>query len=361
MKKHLITFIFSLLALPSICQETEFKQYEESIKSSRSDEDFRIAFYNCENLFDLKDDSLKRDEDFTPEGSYKYTYDRYKKKSNGIAKTIAALGGWRPAEIVGLCEVENYWVLEGLTKFSPIENIGYQIIHQESPDRRGIDIACIYDPQRFNLILYKYFRVRFPFDPSRTTRDILYVKGIAANTDTLHLFFNHWPSRYGGQFASEPSRIFVADLLKSKVDSLNERFQNPLIVIAGDFNDEPDDLSMSDHLKVKNPANEYSNDNLVNLMFPVKFKYGTHSFAGEWGVLDQFIVSATLLQTNNNKIWTKPNFVGIFNAPWLLKKNAANNDVPHRTFQGPAYKGGYSDHLPIFLDLRIAGKEKSAP
>jgi predicted extracellular nuclease len=358
--KKLSPYILFLLSLPIFGQEDGFKLYEDAINTPRSEQDFRVAFYNCENLFDLKDDSLKRDEDFTPEGSYKYTYDRYKKKSNGIAKTIAALGGWRPAEVVGLCEVENYWVLEGLTKYSPIENIGYKIIHQESPDRRGIDIACIYDPERFNLILYKYYRIRFPFDPERTTRDILYVKGIAANTDTLHIFFNHWPSRYGGQFASEPSRNFVADFLKSKVDSLNNRFSNPLITIAGDFNDEPDDLSMAEHLQVKRPTDSFKSGDLINLMFPVKYNYGTHSYAGEWGVLDQFIVSGSLLKSQAS-IKTEADWVGIFNAPWLLKKNAANNDVPHRTFQGPAYKGGYSDHLPIFLDLRIVEKQKSAP
>lgn len=359
MSAKLILYIAIILCIPALGQESGFKLYTEAIETSRSENDFRIAFYNCENLFDLKDDSLKRDESFTPEGSYRYTYGRYKKKSNGIAKTIAALGGWRPAEIVGLCEVENYWVLEGLTKYSPIENIGYKIIHEESPDRRGIDIACIYDPDRFNLILYKYYRVNFPFDKERTTRDILYIKGIVANTDTLHLFFNHWPSRYGGQFASEPSRKFVADLLRSKVDSLIQRFDEPLIAIAGDFNDEPDDLSMQEHLMVKNPEDGFESIDLVNLMFPVKYKYGTHSFAGEWGVLDQFIVSGNLIE--NSRFFTKPNWVGIFNAPWLLKKNAANNDVPHRTFQGPAYKGGFSDHLPIFLDLKLSEKQKSAP
>jgi len=356
----LISYITLFACTQAFGQDNGFKLYTDAIETPRSENDYRIAFYNCENLFDLKDDSLTRDESFTPEGSYKYTFGRYKKKSNGIAKTIAALGGWRPAEIVGLCEVENYWVLEGLTKYSPIENIGYKIIHQESPDRRGIDIACIYDPDRFNVILYRYYRVNFPFDKDRTTRDILYVKGIISpSSDTLHVFFNHWPSRYGGQFASEPSRKFVADLLRSKVDSLNERFDNPLIAIAGDFNDEPDDLSMQDHLKVKRPTDRFKSNELVNLMFPVKYNYGTHSYAGEWGVLDQFIVSGSLLK--NTSFFTKSNWVGIFNAPWLLKKNAANHDVPHRTFQGPAYKGGYSDHIPIFLDLQIGEKQKSAP
>lgn len=340
---------------PKVCaQKPIFQDYKSATASQRNDQDFRIGFYNCENLFDLVDDSLTRDEAFTPEGDYRYTFSRYKKKSNGIAKTIAALGGWRPAEFVGLCEVESKWVLDGLTRFSPLENVNYQIIHEESPDRRGIDIACIYNPERFNLILYKYHRIRFPHDTTRTTRDMLYVKGIIPNDDTLHIFINHWPSRYGGQFASEASRHYVADVLRSKVDSLNELYNSPHILVMGDFNDEPDDLSLVDHLRAKAPFTECSQNDLINLMYPIKYKYGTHSFGGEWGVLDHVIVSNSLLLSKGT--YTEPSRVGIFNAPWLLTKNAANNDVPFRTFQGPAYKGGYSDHLPIFLDLKLKDK-----
>lgn len=246
--------------------------------------------------------------------------------------------------------------MEGLTQYSSLKNAGYEIIHQDSPDRRGIDIACIYLPDRFNLILYKYFEVNFPFDPDRRTRDMLYIKGILPNTDTLHMFINHWPSRYGGQFSSEPSRIFVADMLRQKVDSLNERFQYPLIAICGDFNDEPVDMSISDHLKAKSKAEEANEADLVNLMYPIQYKFGTHAFGGEWGVLDQFIVSKSLLN-DNAATRTNGALVGIFDAPWLLVPNAAGMDVPYRTYQGPAYKGGYSDHLPIFLDLKLSEKK----
>ncbi len=351
--RFLITFcLFLLSGIENKAQE--FQRYSEAISSERLESDFRIGFYNVENLFDLKSDSLKRDDAFTPEGSNRYTYSRYKDKSNGLAKTIGALGGWRPIEFLGLCEVENMWVLEGLTIHSPLQSIGYKIIHEESPDRRGIDVACIYDPSRFNVILYKYYRVNFPFDPDRKTRDMLYVKGILPNADTLHVFVNHWPSRYGGQFASEQSRNYVAGFLRDKVDSLNVRFQDPLIVICGDFNDEPDDISLKDELRAKLSPDDASRNDLLNLMYPIKYKFGTHSFAGEWGVLDQFIVSEHLM--TGTSTYTRHNWVGIFDAPWLLTKNAAGIDVPLRTYQGPAYKGGYSDHLPIFLDIKLAQK-----
>ena len=329
-------------------QDEGFQRYADAIKS-RENSDFRIGFYNVENLFDLIDDSLTRDEAFTPEGENRYTFSRYKKKSVGLARTILAMGVWEPMEIIGLCEVENQWVLEGFTKHSPLRNAGYEIIHEDSPDRRGIDVACLYRPEKFNLILYKYYRVIFPHDPERKTRDFLYMKGILPNADTLHVFFNHFPSRYGGQFASEPGRAHVASMIRQKVDSLNERYNNPLIVITGDFNDEPHDISVKDVLDAKlNPADAKDND-LVNLMAPVKYKFGTFFFQGEWNVLDHIIVSNQLLKGKST--YTRVNSAGIFDAPWLLSKNAAGQDVVFRTYQGPAYKGGYSDHLPVFLDL----------
>ncbi len=355
LKNSGITF-FCLFSLLANGQEEIFKRYDQAVNSPRTENDFRIGFYNLENLFDPKEDSLTRDEAFTPDGDNHYSFHRYYEKSNGLAKTILALGGWQPAEIVGLCEVENRWVVEGLTNHSSLKNAGYEIIHEDSPDRRGIDIACIYQPERFNLILYKYYEVKFPHDPERKTRDMLYIKGILPNEDTLHVFINHWPSRWGGQFSSEPSRAHVAYMLRQKVDSLNARFGNPNIVICGDFNDEPEDNSLKDNLEAKFSLEEAIENDLVNLMYPIRYKFGSHSFGGEWGVLDQFIVTRSILigETTTAKI----NDVGIFDAPWLLTKNAAGNDVPFRSYQGPAYKGGYSDHLPIFLDLTL--QEKSA-
>jgi hypothetical protein len=339
-------------------QAEPFTRHSTLNTEKRGAHGFRVAFWNVENLFDLEDDSLKRDEDFTPEGANSYSFSRYKKKSTGIAQTLLALGGYEPVELIGLCEVENTWVLKGLTQYSPLKNAGYEFVHEDSPDRRGIDVACIYRPDRFNLILHKYYRVVFPFDPDRKTRDILYVKGILPNKDTLHVFFNHWPSRYGGQFASEPGRHYVAGVVKQKVDSLNAIFGNPYIIVTGDFNDEPDDISMTDFLEARKSPSEAIDNELVNLSYPIKYLFGSHSFGGEWGVLDQVIVSRSLLLDGSTS--TIPGSVGIFDPPWLLKKNAAGVDVTNRTYQGPAYKGGYSDHLPVFLDLYLFQKEIGA-
>jgi hypothetical protein len=361
MKRKLAIWLLGLFLVTAqvvYSQPEVFQRHASLDDQRRGDFGFRLAFWNVENLFDLNDDSLTRDEAFTPEGENRYTFSRYKNKSTGLAKTMLALGGYEPVELIGLCEVENQWVLEGLTVHSPLKNVGYKIIHEDSPDARGIDVACIYRPDKFNLILYKYFRVSFPFDPDRKTRDVLYVKGILPNNDTLHVFFNHWPSRYGGQFASEPGRHYVAGLVKQKVDSLNLEFKNPYIVITGDFNDEPDDISMTEYLGAKKSLAYASDNELVNLSYPIKYIFGSHSFAGEWGVLDQVIVSRSLLLDGTTS--TLSNSVGIFDPPWMLKKNAAGNDVTNRTFQGPAYKAGYSDHLPVFLDLYLSQKEIGA-
>ena len=350
-----ICLIFLLCAHEVQSQKDGFKRYSEFDPSPRGDLKFRVGFWNVENFFDLKNDSLKNDDAFTPEGANRYTFRRYDDKKNGLARTMAALGGWEPIEFMALCEVENLWVLEGLTKFSPLTAVEYRIIHEDSPDFRGIDVACIYRPDKFNLIHYKYYRIKFPDAPDRTTRDMLYVKGILPSDDTLHVFINHWPSRWSGQFTSEPSRIHVASVLKQKVDSLNARYNNPYIVITGDFNDEPDDISLSETLGAKHPESPLQAGDLINLSHPIKHIYGTHSFAGEWGVLDQFIVSQSLL--TGDRVSTSAGQTGIFNPPWMLKKNAAGDDVVHRTYQGPAYKGGYSDHFPIWLDLDLTSPE----
>ncbi len=357
MKKQVGILALGLLMVWNVsAQEEPFKRWNTMNPEKRYDQRFRVAFYNLENLFDLENDPETADDAFTPDGENRYTYSRYKKKSDGLAKTMLAIGGWEPPEFIGVCEVENAWVMEGLTKRSPMKNVGYEFIHEDSPDFRGIDIAAMYRPDKFELISYKYFRVKFTHDPDRTTRDILYAKGIVPNGDTLHIFVNHWPSRYGGQFASEPGRIHVANMVRAKVDSLNQRYNYPYIVITGDFNDYPNDISILDNLKAKKSVTGAREDDLINLSYPIMFKFGTHSFQGEWGVLDQFIVSQSFFGDRSMTI--DPTDVGVFDAPWLLTLNAAGNTTTYRTFMGPAYKGGISDHLPTFIDIQLHKRGK---
>jgi Endonuclease/Exonuclease/phosphatase family len=318
--------------------------------SMRGTDKFRLVFWNVENLFDVIDDPLTNDQAFTPEGENHWTFYRFKEKIKNLSKTLISTGGWDPTDFIGLCEIENREVLEALIEFSPLKNAGYQIIHENSNDARGIDVAAIYRTEKFNLLFYNYIRIVFPFDPDGRTRDILYVQGVLPNADTLHLFINHWPSRYGGQFETDPKRQYAAKVVREKVDELLSKNINASIVIMGDFNDHPDDISMKEVLNAKLTYEELAKNDLYNLMAPMQFKFGTHSFEGKWGVLDQFVVTSALYQGRG---LSKIVEAKIYDAPWLIKLNAQGNTTANRMYQGPQYLGGYADHLPILLDINL--------
>ena len=204
------------------CQTSLFPWQQDYLASKsfdpspRKNERIRLVFYNVENLFDYFDDPDTRDEEFLPEGKRHWTKRRYEDKLQKIAKTIIATGGWEPPALVGLCEIENRYVLEGLTSFTPLKPIGYEIVHQDSPDKRGIDVALFYRPEKFQLIDYTYHPVNFPFEPESRTRDILHAVGILPGQDTLHLFVNHWPSKYGGALETIPKRHGCSKAFKNK-------------------------------------------------------------------------------------------------------------------------------------------------
>lgn len=312
----------------------------------------RIMFYNAENLFHPTDDSLKNDDEFTFEGTRYWSWKRYYDKINKIGKTAIAVGGWEPPAVIGLCEIENLMCLEDLIYSSPLKKFGYQIIHQESGDNRGIDVAMLYRPDYFELISYEAIVLNFGSD-SRPTRDILYTKGVVG-TDTLHLFVNHWPSRYGGQMASAPKREHAASVLRERYDSLLAIDPHVAVIAMGDFNDHPDDISMNKILKAKKDTSQMKSGDLLNLIWQYEFKKGTHKYQHEWGILDQFIVTPGLINGNSGLL-TPIELAQIFDAEYLLEDESDGiGKTTFRTYIGFKYHGGYSDHLPIFLDVLIA-------
>lgn len=297
-----------------------------------------ILFYNVENLFDTIDAPDVADSEFTPSGQKAWNSNRYWRKINQIGKVILAAGRWNPPVLVGLCEIENRNVLNDLVLRSPLKNLGYKIVHEESPDARGIDVALLYRENAFRELEHDCIRIQFPVDSSLKTRDILHVKGILQKRDTLHLFVNHWPSRRGGIVFSEPKRLFVSNQLKKKINRLP---YHTLKIIMGDFNDEPINKSI---------INLTKHSNLFNPMLELKnLGVGSHKYKNEWGLLDQIIISNSLRDT----IGVQLEEAGIVNNSFLLTdtKNAYDQS-PFRTYQGPIYKGGYSDHLPVYLKLR---------
>jgi predicted extracellular nuclease len=333
---------FISFAQSSHCQQGKSysaAQYYDD--APRTDQALRLISYNVENLFDYFDDPFTLDDEFLPNEGRFWTKARYSKKQHQLAQVIMAIGGWEAPGIIGLCEIENRYVLETLTKFTALKTAQYGIIHKDSPDSRGIDVALLYRRDKFELSDFDFIPISFPFDKESTTRDILYAQGLMQNGDTLHLFVNHWPSKYGGEFETAAKRFYAAEVLKQKMDSL--RFLKPqsLIIAMGDFNDEPSAAALK-HIQ-QDPAYD-------NLMDGISSNLGTHSFENRWSLLDQFIISSSLKdQKSSSRVL--PNSVKIFDLPFVLKEGALGNMRPFRTYQGPAYLGGFSDHLPIFLDI----------
>ncbi len=332
-------------------QNTVVQTTTDTVNVERGD--FRVMFYNCENLFDTFDDSLKNDDEFLPNGAKHWTINKYYEKLSNISKVITAVGGWEPADIVGLCEVENHYVLEGLTQVAPLKNLNYKIIHFESPDKRGIDVALLYQASTFLPIKTQKLTVKFPSSMGRPTRDILYVVGKTKHKDTLHIFVNHWPSRWGGMLESEPKRRFVASFLRTKVDSIFATNNKANILIMGDLNDFPDNMSVMEDLKALTDFSDIKSNELYNLSYYLQEEKGkfSHRYQGEAGILDQMIISGALLNPEANFFTTKDN-AHIYDADFLLEKE--ENFIgykPFRTYIGYKYHGGYSDHLPPYLDF----------
>ena len=315
---------------------------------------YRIMFYNTENLFDTENDTLTDDDDFTPAGKYHWTHKRYDAKIRNTYKVIMAAGIWQPPDIIGLCEVENLRVLEDITNNTPFSKYKYRIIHSNSYDKRGIDVAMLYNPQTIKYISHKFYAIH---KKGLLTRDILYVK-VMLDRDTCHFFMNHWPSRAEGQLESEPNRIAAARLLKSITDSLFALQPASRLVIMGDFNDEPGDESMLFHLNAKNEINDPLDATLYNLSVapekgPVR---GTLKYQGFWNVFDQVIVSGSLLNAKEGLHVTAEGYQ-IFHPDYLLLEDKKyNGHKPYRTYNGYNYQGGFSDHLPVYIDLVSKGK-----
>ena len=335
--------IYRIIFVLFVCLSANAQDHEK--------QNFRIVSYNVENYFDVVDDSLTIDEEYLPEGLRAWNITKYQTKQFNISKVIAAIGGWNAPALVALCEIESEKCMRDLTKYSPLKGLGYKYLHHESPDARGVDVALMYQPDMFKPFHDEAIRISFP-NTTSTTRDILFASGILPNNDTLHVFVCHFPSRLGGELESEDRRVFVASAVRTKVDSLMNAVIDPKIVIMGDFNDYPSNSSITDVLKARPLTEIINGKGLYNLAFRLQEKgKGTHKFGGEWGMLDQIIVSGSLL-VPGNKIFTTQEDMHVFDAEFLLEDDNTNlGKMPKRTYIGMKYQGGFADHLPVFVDL----------
>lgn len=311
----------------------------------------RLMFYNVENLFDPENDPLKNDDSFTPEGMHHWTMARYREKITKTYKVISAVGGWEPPAIIGFCEVENRKCMYDLVNTTPLFRFNYQIIHEESGDNRGIDVALIYRTDKFRIFTHHAFQIIFPDDSVSHTRNILVAGGTVLGKDTLFVFVNHWPSKYGGAKETEEKRIFVGKQVRQICDSVMQRHPTAGIVLMGDFNDEPKEPSLTQALQAFQPSDKkINNTTLYNLM--LRFNDGgTHKFQKHWSIIDQFIVNGNLMNPENS-LHTTAESARIFKADFLVESDETHlGDKPFRTYIGMKYHGGFSDHLPIYMDL----------
>jgi len=312
----------------------------------------RVMFYNVENFFDPFDDSLTKDEEFTPAGSRHWTYSRFMDKAVKIARVVLAAGDPDPPAIIGLAELENQFVLEKLVYDTPLRKYGYAIIHEDSPDRRGIDVGMIYRKDLVRLDTFYYIPVNFD-DTSSKTREILLASFVLPGNDTLWVSVNHWPSRYGGAGATAKKRLVAARTAKTALAELLGSHPGARIVVVGDFNDEPADESMKYLVSWEQEASDPGSLRLVNLgpRHGSSGVQGTIKHGGLWAGFDQVLVSENMIRGSRG-LRVKNKEAAIFGAAFLLEAdNSHLGRKPFRTYQGPAYHGGFSDHLPVYVDI----------
>ena len=353
MKRFVPLFIVVLALLPSMCRAQE----EQT--------PIRVAFWNMENFFDPYVDSTKTYNAFTEDGMQHWTKTRFYRKRNNMYKAILAMSENRPLGIIGMCEVENEYVLSAIFEQTPLKKHNYRFVHYEGPDKRGIDPAIVYSLDHFQLVESAVFPYYNPEDTSYHSRDILYAKFVSVEVpepvegptfvaDTFHVFVNHWPSRYSGELETVGSRSCSAALLRAKVDSIvaaaPEGYQ-PKVIMMGDLNDCPTDPSVYDVLRARHPS-EMEEGCFVNLFGKnegLGFE-GTLKHQADWQIFDQIIVTPAVM--DGEGLHYQEGSARIFHADFMLE----DDDTYHgkklfRTYIGPRYFGGFSDHLPVYIDL----------
>ena len=314
--------------------------------------DFTVCFYNVENFFDIEDDPDTSDGEFTPSGPKKWNRTKYLKKIENLAEVIKGMGlkHTLPA-FIGLCEVENREVIEDLLEHRDLDHEDYGIVHEESRDVRGIDVALCYSKNVFEYQGHYLINFEERTGESFDARDILYTWGKLANGEMIHFFVNHWPSRRKGQRATEYKRIAAAEALREQVDQIRAKDEDAHIVIMGDFNDEPRDKSLRSILAAREKG-QHSSD-LVNLGWPIyKRQWGTVTHEGDWYMFDMFIVSENMLE--DGPVEVHKHRMKVYDEGETLYKIPRSNKVkPNRTYVGLSFKDGYSDHLAVFLRLTL--------
>ena len=307
-----------------------------------------------ENLFNTTNDTLVYDDGRTPEGKYVWTEERYQQKIDNTAKVLSEIGTETTnasPDIIGLCEVENQAVVEDLVQNKRLANKDYGIIHLDSPDERGIDVAFLYKKSSFTPSSFKSHRLLLFNDEGFRdyTRDQLVVSGYL-DGEPMYFLVNHWPSRSGGEARSRPYRRKAAELNKRIIDSIQVLDMDAKIISMGDFNDDPRDSSFKKVLRTKGKVNQLDSLSLFNPMEKLYKKgVGSLAYRDKWNLFDQFYMTSSLVtpKKQNYSFWK----VGVFAPDYLKTPTGKYKSYPFRTYVGTTYQGGYADHFPVYLYL----------
>jgi predicted extracellular nuclease len=312
-----------------------------------------VAFYNQENLFDTIDTPDKIDEEFLPQGTYKWNTEKYQNKMANMSKVILAINNGNGPDFLGMCEVENEIVLKDLIKELKKNKQDYGIVWFDSPDERGIDNALLYKKNAGKLMKSNLYIIDTAGIGGDNTRGIVMAEFTLKNNSRLILLVNHWPSRREGEKESEYKRIYVAQRAKQICDSIQKKDPNVALIMMGDFNDYPNNESISKIMQAKAATTEMGAFDFYNPMNDLLAKgMGSYKHKGEWNFLDQFLLNKSLLNSNS-KLQYEVNSASTFKEEWMLETEEKYKGNPKRTFGGKKYLNGYSDHLPVYLYLNI--------
>lgn len=312
-----------------------------------------IAFYNQENLFDTIDNPRKNDEEFLPNGKYKWNTERYLKKLDNMAKVIASMNNNNGADFLGMCEVESIEALTDLTKNKQLKKMAYKTVFFEGEDERGIDNAFIYKSSLVKEAKGRTIVISSEGIDGDHTRNILVAEITLKNNEKLYFVVNHWPSRREGEKESEFKRIFVAGEVRKVCDEIYAKNAKANIIVMGDLNDEPNNMSVVATLGASGAASKTKDKMLFNTVKELSMDgQGSHKFKGQWSMLDQIIISANLLN-NKSKVKFVTGSAQVFKQDFMLETDEKYKGNPLRTFVGNKYLGGFSDHLPVMIYLEI--------
>lgn len=323
-------------------------------KENRTEHHYTIAFYNVENLFDIKDNGFTHDNDFLPHSTKRWTKKRYERKLQKLSDVISKIGYnkiKKPPTIIGIAEAENRKVLQDLINTDSLKDYNYDIVHYDSKDERGIDVGLIYNKDEFVLEYSKPFSFYLEKEVGVQdfTRDILLVTG-KLNGELIHCIVNHWPSRREGLIESSQNRMAASQKVIEIIELINEKEKSPKIIVMGDFNDNPNNESV----KILTEKGQLFNP----MKTLVSYTRGTQNHNFKWNMFDQILFSTNFFETDELSL--KFEDANIFDEKFLTQYHGKFKGQPFRTYVGKKYKGGFSDHFPVYIRLSMMNESSKS-